>query len=63
MEELLIEPAGKASWYENDQPIEEFLESYKKSATPKEDFQRGELSWLKIVSFSGTVRNRSPELC
>jgi len=51
MEELLIEPAGKASWYENDQPIQEFLESYKKSATTEEDYQREELSWLKIADF------------
>jgi hypothetical protein len=51
MEELLIEPEGGASWYENNQPIQEFLESYKKIASPKEDFQKKELSWLKIVGF------------
>ena len=49
MEESLIKPAGKTSWYENDQPIQDFLESYKKSASTKEDFQAEELSWLKIM--------------
>jgi hypothetical protein len=51
MEELLIEPVGETSWYENDQPIQEFLESYKNSAILKEDYQREEPSWLKIVGF------------
>ncbi len=51
MEELLIESTGKASWYENDQPIQEFLESYNKPASQREDFQMEELSWQKIVGF------------
>ena len=51
MEELLIEPVGETSWYENDQPIQEFLESYKNSAILKEDYHREEPSWLKIVGF------------
>jgi len=49
MEEPLIKPAGKTSWYENDQPIQEFLKGYKKPATVKEDFQSEEPSWLKIT--------------
>lgn len=52
MEESLINPAGKTSWYENDQPIQEYLESYKKSTTTKGDFQNQELSWLKIMKKS-----------
>lgn len=55
MEEPLIEKADGTSWYENDQPIKEFLESYKKPATPKEDLQTEELSWLKIMKKSKKI--------
>ena len=49
MEEHLIKPAGETSWYENEQPIQEFLKGDKKSATVKEDLQSKELSWLNIM--------------
>ena len=49
MEESLIKPAGETSWYENEQPVQEFLKGYRKSATEKEELQSKEPSWLNIM--------------
>ena len=55
MEESLINPADETAWYENDQLIQGFLDSYKKSATTKEDPQTGELSWSKLMKKSAQI--------
>ena len=52
MEKSLIKPADDTVWYENDHPIQEFLESYRKPAILETDHQAEELSWIKIVENS-----------
>jgi hypothetical protein len=52
MEESLIKPVDETTWYENDQPIQEFLESFRKSAILEADHQAEELSWIKIMKKS-----------
>ena len=52
MEEPLIKPANETVWYENDQPIKEFLESFRKPIILEADHQAEELSWVKIVKKS-----------
>ena len=52
MEELLINPVDETVWYENDQPIKEFLESFRKPAILEADHQAEELSWVKIINNS-----------
>ena len=52
MAESLIKEADETAWYENDQPIREFLDSNKKSATIKKDPEAEKSSWLKIVKKS-----------
>ena len=54
MAEPLVKPAEETAWYENNQPIQEYLDSYKKSAIKTEDPQTEKLSWLKIM-------NKSPQ--
>ena len=49
MEESLIKPVDETVWYENDQPIKEFLESFRKPAILEADHQAEELSWVKIM--------------
>ena len=56
MEESLINPVDETAWYENDQLIQGFLDSYKKSATTKEDPQTEEPSWSKIVKKSAQIK-------
>ena len=56
MEESLIDPADETAWYENDQPIQGFLDSYKKSATTEEDPQAEELLWSKIMKKSKQIK-------
>ena len=52
MAEPLPKPAEETAWYENHQPIQEFLDGYKKSPIRTEDPQDEELSWIKIVNKS-----------
>ena len=52
MEEALINPMDETVWYENDQPIKEFLESFRKPAILEADHQAEELSWVKIINNS-----------
>jgi hypothetical protein len=52
MEESLIKPVDETIWYENDQPIQEFLESFRKPAILEADHQAEELSWIKIIKES-----------
>ena len=52
MEESLIEPADETVWYENDQPIQEFLESFRKPEILEAEHQAKELSWVKIIEKS-----------
>ena len=49
MEESTINPVDETVWYENDQPIKEFLESFRKPAILEADHQAEEFSWVKIV--------------
>jgi hypothetical protein len=49
MEELLTESSDETNWYENDQPIKEFLESFRKTEMLEADDQAEELSWIEIV--------------
>ena len=52
MEESLSKPADETIWYENDQPIQDFLESFRKPAILEADYQAEELSWIKIMKKS-----------
>ena len=52
MEESLIKSADETVWYENDQPIQEFLESFRKPADLDTDHQAKELSWVKLIENS-----------
>jgi hypothetical protein len=52
MEESLIKPLDETIWYENDQPIQEFLESFRKPANLEDGHQVEELSWVKIMKNS-----------
>ena len=52
MEESLIKSVDETIWYENDQPIQEFLDSFRKPANLEDDHQAEELSWVKIMGNS-----------
>ena len=52
MEESLMKPADETIWYENNQPIQEFLESFRKTVNLEADHQAEELSWVKIMKNS-----------
>ena len=52
MEESLTKSPDETIWYENEQPIKEFLESYRKADILEADDQSEELSWFKIVKRS-----------
>ena len=52
MEESLMKPADETIWYENNQPIQEFLESFRKPVNLEADHQAEELSWIKIMKKS-----------
>lgn len=52
MEEPLIKQTDETVWYENDQPIQEFLESSRKPAVLEVNHQAEEPSWLKIIQKS-----------
>ena len=55
MEELLTKSADETSWYENEQPLKEFLESFRKAEILKADDQTEELSWIDIVNNSNQI--------
>ena len=55
MEELLTKSADETIWYENEQPIKEFLESFRKAEILEVDHQAEELSWIKIVEKSNQI--------
>ena len=52
MEESLIKPVDETTWYENDQPIREFLESFRKPVILEPEEQAEDLSWAKIMKNS-----------
>jgi hypothetical protein len=52
MEESFMKPVNETIWYENDQPIQEFLESFRKPENLESDHQAEELSWVKIMNNS-----------
>jgi hypothetical protein len=55
MEELLTKSADETIWYENEQPIKEFLESFRKVEILEADDQAEELSWIEIVKKSNPI--------
>ncbi len=55
MEELLTKSADETIWYENEQPIKEFLESFRKVEILEADDQAEELSWIEIVNKSNQI--------
>ena len=55
MEELLTKSADETIWYENEQPIKEFLESFRKAEILEADDQAEELSWIDIVNKSNQI--------
>jgi hypothetical protein len=55
MEELLTKSADETIWYENEQPIKEFLESFRKAEIVEADDQAEELSWIDIVNKSNQI--------
>lgn len=55
MEELLTKSADETIWYENEQPIKEFLESFRKTEILEADDQTEELSWIDIVNNSNQI--------
>ncbi len=52
MEESLTKSADETIWYENEEPIKEFLKSFRKADILEADEQADELSWFKIVERS-----------
>ena len=55
MEELLTKLSDETIWYENEQPIKEFLESFRKAEILEADDQAEELSWINIVKKSNQI--------
>ena len=55
MEELLTKLSDETIWYENEQPIKEFLESFRKAEILAADDQAEELSWINIVKKSNQI--------
>ena len=49
MEESLMKPVDETTWYENDQALREFLESFRKPLISETEEQAEALSWAKIV--------------
>jgi hypothetical protein len=49
MEELHTKSVDEAIWYENEQPIKDFLESFRKTEILEADDQAEERSWIEIV--------------
>ena len=55
MEESFTKSADETIWYENEEPIKEFLESFRKADILEADEQADELSWFKIVERSNQI--------
>ena len=55
MEELLTKSPDETIWYENEQPIKEFLEGFRKAEILEADHQAEELSWINIVKKSNQI--------
>jgi hypothetical protein len=55
MEELITKSSDETSWYENEQPIREFLESFRKAEILEADDQAEELSWINVVKKSNQI--------
>jgi hypothetical protein len=55
MEELLTISPDETIWYENEQPIKEFLESFRRVEILEADDQVEELSWIEIVNKSNQI--------
>ena len=55
MEELLTKSAAESRWYENEQPLKEFLESFRKAEILEADDQAEEPSWIDIVYNSNQI--------
>ncbi len=55
MAESLTKSANETIWYENEQPIKEFLESFRKAEILEADDQAKELSWIEIVNKSNQI--------
>jgi hypothetical protein len=45
-------PLAETTWYENHEPIQEYLENSQKPANLKKDYQGEELSWTQIIENS-----------
>jgi len=52
MKESCITQEDKPVWYENDQPIQEYLESYRKNESDKAGCPVEKPSWLKMIKKS-----------
>ena len=52
MAESLTKFADETIWYENEERIKEFLESFRKADIVEPDDQAEELSWFEIVERS-----------
>jgi hypothetical protein len=55
MEELFTKSVDETIWYENEQPIKEFLESFRKAEILEANDQTEELSWIDIVNDSNQI--------
>ena len=55
MEESLYRPKAEPIWYENYEPIQEYLESYQKPEILESDCQVEELSWVQIIENSTQI--------
>jgi hypothetical protein len=55
MEVLVTKSPDETIWYENEQPIKEFLESFRKAEILEADHQAEELSWINIVKKSSQI--------
>jgi hypothetical protein len=55
MEVLVTKSPDETIWYENEQPIKEFLESFRKAEILETDHQAEELSWINIVKKSSQI--------
>jgi hypothetical protein len=52
MEESLINQDDEPVWYENDRPIQKYLNRSRKNTTIKEDRQADKSPWLKMMKKS-----------
>ena len=50
-----MKPADETIWYENEQPLKEFLESFRKAEILEADDQAEEPSWIDIVNNSNQI--------